>query len=146
MPAEITLRQATAEDESWLVDLRRCVIAPYREALGLQSDDATLLASVREGYEHAQIICEGDRRIGLFKAYRDEEGWLLSQIQLEPALQGHGIGAQLIRAFLDHPERRGQPVRLLVLHDNPARRLYERLGFRETHANEIAATLVRPPD
>jgi ribosomal protein S18 acetylase RimI-like enzyme len=146
MSADISLRPARPEDEDWLLDLRRRVIAPYRAPLGLPNDDAALLVSVREHYQDAQIICHGGRRIGVFKAYCDKEGWILSQIQLEPDMQGRGIGKRLIRTFLDHPDRSGQPVRLLVLHGNPARRLYERLGFREVQVSEFVATLVRPPD
>jgi ribosomal protein S18 acetylase RimI-like enzyme len=146
MPAEIALRPARPDDETWLLDLRRRTIGPYRAALGLPVDDASLLASVQEQYEDAQIICEGGRRIGLFKAYRDGDAWLLSQIQLEPDCQGRGIGERLIRAFLAHPDRERLPVRLHVLDGNPARRLYERLGFVEVSASAVAATLVRPPD
>lgn len=142
MPVDIRLRPACAEDEDWLVDLRRRTIVPYRALLGLPNDEETLRANVREHFEHAQIICEGDRRIGLFKTYREGDVWALAQIQLEPAVQGRGIGATLIRALQEQAAADGMPVRLNVLHGNPARRLYDRLGFREIEVSAIATILL----
>ncbi len=146
MHAEISLRPACPDDEDWLVDLRRRTIVPYRAPLGLPNDDATLRDNVREHFEDAQIICDGDRRIGLFKAYREGDGWALAQIQLEPDVQGRGIGAALIRALQQRAAGEGVPLRLTVLNGNPARRLYDRLGFRQVALSEIAVTLLWQPD
>jgi ribosomal protein S18 acetylase RimI-like enzyme len=44
--------------------------------------------------------------------------------------RGRGIGATALRMLLDEAARDGKPVRLHVEQTNPARRLYERLGFR----------------
>ena len=52
---------------------------------------------------------------------------------LEPAERGHGLGEEAIRLALRHgfEEMNLQRVHLNVHEDNPARRLYARLGFRE---------------
>jgi ribosomal protein S18 acetylase RimI-like enzyme len=55
---------------------------------------------------------------------------------LRPALQGQGIGMLVIQQVLDEAKRSGKPVVLQVLKVNPARRLYERLGFSATGENE----------
>ena len=46
-----------------------------------------------------------------------------------PEHQRHGIGASLLRQVQASAASRGLPVRLNVLKVNPARALYERLGF-----------------
>lgn len=56
--------------------------------------------------------------------------WQLIQIQLAPEVQGRGIGEALIRRLVDEARSAGAALTLHVLHANPARRLYERLGFR----------------
>jgi GNAT superfamily N-acetyltransferase len=53
-------------------------------------------------------------------------------IGVEAAMRGQGVGARLMTAVIDEARRRGQGLCLNVRHDNPARRLYERLGFRLT--------------
>lgn len=61
-------------------------------------------------------------------AERDDEIVLVS-IRLLPEFQRRGIGTRLIRSLTENSDR---PVRLKVLKVNPARRLYERLGFSIT--------------
>jgi len=56
---------------------------------------------------------------------RPDEIFLVS-IHLLPDFQRRGIGTRLIRTLTDNSYK---PVRLKVLKVNPARRLYERLGF-----------------
>jgi len=53
----------------------------------------------------------------------------LVDIILVPALTGQGIGSAIVRALLDEAARTGRFVGLHVESDNPARRLYRRLGF-----------------
>lgn len=61
-------------------------------------------------------------------AERDDEIVLVS-IRLLPEFQRRGIGTRLIRSLTENSDR---PVRLKVLKVNPARQLYERLGFSIT--------------
>ena len=46
------------------------------------------------------------------------------------AARGEGVGGGLLSALLAEAARRGVGLCLNVRHDNPARRLYERIGFR----------------
>ena len=57
---------------------------------------------------------------------------------LAPEVQKAGLGTELMRSAMAMAAEIGVPARLQVLHVNPARRLYERLGFvihgtTETH-------------
>jgi ribosomal protein S18 acetylase RimI-like enzyme len=45
-------------------------------------------------------------------------------------VRGRGLGGAIVRSIVEDATRRRSPVRLQVLRPNPARRLYERLGFR----------------
>lgn len=50
-------------------------------------------------------------------------------ISLTPGSRGHGIGAALLRDVGDWAGAMGKTVSIHVEKNNPARRLYERLGF-----------------
>jgi ribosomal protein S18 acetylase RimI-like enzyme len=54
----------------------------------------------------------------------------LVDVALLPRHRGTGIGSALVRDLQDEAARSGLPLRLYVEHENPARRLYDRLGFR----------------
>jgi GNAT superfamily N-acetyltransferase len=51
-------------------------------------------------------------------------------VAVKPDARGQGIGGTLIEALFAEARRRGIGLCLNVRHDNPARRLYERAGFR----------------
>ena len=51
-------------------------------------------------------------------------------IGVNPYVRGRGVGGMLLHALLGEAARRGIGLCLNVRHDNPARRLYERVGFR----------------
>jgi ribosomal protein S18 acetylase RimI-like enzyme len=62
--------------------------------------------------------------------YGDEETPKVS-IGVKPEARGQGVGEKLMRALIGEAARRGLGLCLSVRTENPARRLYERLGFRE---------------
>jgi ribosomal protein S18 acetylase RimI-like enzyme len=52
-------------------------------------------------------------------------------IALLPAYRGVGLGTRLLSEVLEEARAAGKPVRIHVEVTNPARALYERLGFRQ---------------
>ncbi len=124
------LRPAHLSDLPFLVELRRLSMGPHRLAAGIHDTDADLESKVLEGFDVARIIHCEQKPIGLFKAHREGPTWALSQIQLLPAWQGRGIGTYLIAELVKEAALKGASVELSVLKASPARRLYERMGFR----------------
>jgi len=57
--------------------------------------------------------------------------WILLMISVDPELRGRGIGQKLAKKCLDEVNA---PVKLHVEYDNPAKRLYERIGFTSKYA------------
>jgi ribosomal protein S18 acetylase RimI-like enzyme len=51
-------------------------------------------------------------------------------IGVKPQLRSRGVGGMLLDVLIAEAMRRGVALRLNVRHDNPARRLYQRVGFR----------------
>jgi len=138
VPVDFTLRPVTEDDLDFLLALRRQTMGPHVRTAGLPDDDEAHLRRIRLHYEDARLILLDGQPAGLFKAYRAPTHWYVVQIQVAPAWQGQGVGERVLRALLDQADREALPVQLSVLHANPARRLYERLGFRvvETGASE----------
>lgn len=83
------------------------------------------------GAEHRLILMEG-RPSGRILVDRSGERLHLVDIALLPEARGRGIGTALLHALQAEAGVAGLPVRLSVYEANPARRLYERLGFRVT--------------
>jgi len=66
-------------------------------------------------------------------------------IAVDAASRGRGVGTQLLEALVAHAGDAGYRALSLSVHPhNPARRLYERLGFVQVDVRDGACVLVRP--
>ncbi|KXU85187.1 acetyltransferase [Paraburkholderia monticola] len=128
-PSDLTLRPARPDDESFLLELRKATMTEHLTRAGEPIDDDAHRARLLHRYDAAQVICIDGAPAGLLKAHRNEDEWFVVQVQITPALQGRGIGERALRTILRAAAAEALPVRLQVLKGNPAKRLYDRLGF-----------------
>lgn len=68
---------------------------------------------------------------------REAEEIRIVDVALLPEYRGRGIGTSLVRRILDEGRESARPVRLQVLSTNPARHLYERLGFTRRGGDDL---------
>ena len=139
----ITLRSAGEADEPFLFQLysstRREELAAWnwtdaQMAAFLEMQfraQRVSYASAYPGAEHSLVLEDG-RPIGRLLVWRGEQEVRLVDIALLPASRGQGIGARLIRQLMEECAVHGRRLTLQVLVTNPAKRLYQRLGFRRT--------------
>jgi ribosomal protein S18 acetylase RimI-like enzyme len=81
---------------------------------------------------HCRVVLDGGEVIGVLLGCEvaPQTGFVL-QLAVRPAARGAGIGTALLHAFAHACETAEVPaVALGVTLDNPARNLYEKLGFR----------------
>lgn len=128
---KVRFRPATDADLSFLLDLRLQTMDQYYVASGVQLSREEHMQRVLNRFDCAQIIVIDERECGLLKLDRNGNDWHLIQIQLLPDLQGRGLGTKLMSNIISEATRAGATLRLGVLKANPARQLYERLGFLE---------------
>lgn len=87
------------------------------------------------------VIESGGEAIGRLLVDRREQQVRLVDIALLPAARGRGIGSDVLETLKQQARETGGSIRLQVARGNPARRLYERLGFFETSGDEIYAEM-----
>jgi ribosomal protein S18 acetylase RimI-like enzyme len=94
-------------------------------------DENRIVALFREGYKQGRtrIISVDGRVVGFIQVVDFADRLYLRQLHLIDGFRGRGIGSILIGAELRRGAESGRPVTLDVMHGNPARRLYVRLGF-----------------
>lgn len=141
----VTFRQATQDDIPFLVSLRRATMKEHVERAGREFDELEQRARVLYRFDCAEIITMNGENVGLLKVARDQDPWALIQIQLLPAYQGRGRGRQIIETVLAEAQAADKPVVLDVFITNPARRLYERLGFRIVGQGRASLLMQRDP-
>ena len=77
-----------------------------------------------------QIVLVDGRAAGVLAVTRQADSLHLKHVELLPECQGRMVGTAIICDLIAQARALGLPVTLHVLNVNPARRLYERLGFR----------------
>ena len=134
---KISLRPATESDYDYLWWLHGATMRTYVAAIW-GWDEAVQRQYFEERFDPAriEIIESAGQAVGYISVERQREFIFLSAIEVAPKAQSRGIGTRLIRDLQDEAERQGIPLRLRVLQGNPARRLYERIGFAATEETE----------
>ena len=126
-----TLRQATDDDRAFLYELMVATMKPYVVETWAGWDETFQVRRFTEHFDPArcQIVVVDGRDIGMISIDRGDAEIFLANVQIAPDFQGMGLGSAIIGDLLAEAHRRRVPCRLQVLKVNPARRLYERLGF-----------------
>jgi ribosomal protein S18 acetylase RimI-like enzyme len=152
----ISLRPSTPQDQEFLFQLYASTRREEVSAWGWHQEQQNAFLHMQfnaqqrwyqaayEGAEHRIIECEAGP-IGRILVMRGNDCTVLVDIALLEEHRGRGIGGRLIRDLLEQSDKARVPVRLRVLKNNPARRLYERLGFVQTGEDEVYLKMERMP-
>jgi ribosomal protein S18 acetylase RimI-like enzyme len=126
----IGLRPATESDIEYLYALHVATMREYVERTW-GWDEAFQEARFRGNYVPAetQIITFGGRDVGMLSIEERDPDLFLRSIEIDPQYQHQGLGTAIIAKIIADGIRKKKPVFLHVLRANPAKRLYDRLGF-----------------
>lgn len=140
VPAEVSLRAATAQD-------RELLLAVYAAARADELDQVAWEPGAREEFLRGQFeqqdheyrranphgsfdVIEVDgRAAGRLYVDRRPGDLRIVDVALLPAYRGGGLGAALITSLQEQARAEGRTVSIHVEVHNRAARLYERLGF-----------------
>jgi ribosomal protein S18 acetylase RimI-like enzyme len=141
---QIAFRPAQDNDVDFLYALHVATMKDYVDKTW-GWDDAFQESIFRKNYVPAeiQIITLAGRDIGMISLEERVEDIFLRVIEIHPTYQRQGIGTTIIQQIIADAARRKKPVFLRVLKVNPAKRLYDRLGFsviEETKTHYIMKT------
>lgn len=139
----IERRPATEDDIPFLLALRREVMDRHLVASGASTSDAHHRDRLMYRFDCAEVLTRQGSPVGLLKVWRGPDVWEIVQIHLKPELQGLGIGRRLLEELIASAEDHQVDLTLHVLKANPARALYERLGFRVTGESDHDYTMCR---
>ena len=133
------------DDERSRLDMDR-IVAWLAESYWAGSQPET---AVRRSWDAAGVtlgLFHGGQMIGCARAITDFTRFAyLSDVYVEPAHRGHGLGRWLVQTMLDHPD---VPRVRWVLHTlGTTARLYQEFGFETLSETEDSTVMQRPrPD
>ncbi len=131
------LRQTTPSDIELVRELKFSGLRPYVEKLwGWNTDDQEKRFRASFVPDRQQIIRYQNEDVGMLHVEDREDSLILAGIYVAASHRSKGLGSVVIHDVLALAARARKPVRLRVLRPNPARELYERLGFRVTEESD----------
>jgi ribosomal protein S18 acetylase RimI-like enzyme len=139
------LRPATRADQAFLYELHRAAVGSYVSAVwGWNEPDQRRRFArwLRSG--GTDVVEVAGEPVGCLQVRDEGAEVYLARIELMPAWQRRGLGTALVSGVVARAAARGRAVSLHVFGDNPARRLYERLGFRVMHDDGVRIAMRRP--
>lgn len=119
--------RATENDKDYLFRLRKLTMVEHLENSGLFLSDEEHQCRLNDAYECSHMIMYARELIGTLKFKEFEDRLEIMQLQIHPEFQGKGLGGRLLEQVLN--QIKPKFVELTVLKNNPARKLYQRLGF-----------------
>lgn len=109
-------------------------------------------AHYQEHYPDCEFLVIEEERIGrrvpIGRLYLDrwDDEMRLVDVALLPEARGKGHGTAILERILAEGAERGLPVSIHVESENPALRLYQRLGFRHVDTNGVYHLMRWEPD
>jgi GNAT superfamily N-acetyltransferase len=145
-PVPIELRPALDHDFEYC---RRLYFSEMRWIIEeLHLDRTAQETGLRQQWNSTQvrIVVLDGTDVGWVQTIRDQDELFVGQMFVDGRFQRKGIGTEVMKRLISEATAFNLAVRLNVVRINPARRLYERLGFRVTHEDDRKFYMKRDAD
>jgi ribosomal protein S18 acetylase RimI-like enzyme len=152
----VRLRPVADADRDFLVELYGSV--RESELAQLAWDEATKRAFVEQQFAAQDAAYRGNypgatldmievdgSRAGRLYVHRGQGDIRIMDIALAPPFRGRGIGTSLLEGLIAEAEESDRKLSIHVESNNPARSLYERLGFAPVGENGVYLLMERAP-
>ena len=141
------LRLAVPADRDFLFEVHRQALGPYIEQTW-GWDDGEQRAHFEATFDGGtwQVILVSGQPVGMIRTTETATRVYLDDIEILPDFQHQGLGSAIVSWVIREASAAGKPTALQVLRVNPARRLYERLGFDVIGEDDVHVRMLRRPD
>lgn len=158
MDDRITFRPAAPGDDPLLFTLFAEEKAAELAPLGLSAEQLQPLLEMQyrgREFSYSQaaaepahhILCTpGGTPVGRLLVDRQPECYRVMDIAVLAAHRNHGIGKQALRRIQEDASRESLPIRLRVMQNSPAERLYRSLGFTQISRDEMSSEMEWRPE
>ncbi len=152
----LNLRAETADDLDFAATLYASTRQAEMDVLAWSDAEKSAFCRMQFNAQHSHyvghypgvrfLMIERDGvRVGRVYVEQTAKALLLMEITLSPEQRGAGVGGAIAVALLQHARANALPMHLHVEPLNPAKRLYERLGFRDVETQGFYTFMVCDP-
>jgi GNAT superfamily N-acetyltransferase len=144
---EVFLRATVQEDRDLIFASYKATLQSYVEwAWGWNEEFQTTGFWKHHPLEQFRVVMVGKKFAGAIHVEEQDALHFVRMIFLLPEFQGRGIGSQLLEEEADRVRKSGKQLHLKVIKINPAKKLYERLGFSVIEEDQVTCHMrLAPP-
>ena len=125
-------RKCEYSDLEYILLLKELCMKWYIEIIYGWDIDVQREFTKKELDEHindTRIITYNNKDIGVTTFYEEDGEYIVGLIIVHPDYQGKAIGTKILKDYINKAKENNKTIRLKTYKLNPAKRLYERLGF-----------------
>ena len=139
---QYNFRECTIDDFDFLFNLKKDNFKWYVDKIWGWEDNnqkQRLMQDLNEHLAHKRIIIVNGKPVGVYAIHITDDGDLfINEISILKQYQNKGLGRKILENQLGENQKKGIRTILQVFKENPAKKLYESLGFTvygetETH-------------
>lgn len=140
---KIEFRKCEFNDLDFIVNLKELCFKWYIEKIygwDINVQKSKTLNELDRHINDMRIIKLNNEDIGITTFYEDDEAYIVGLIIIHPNYQKRGIATMIINEYINIAKRKNKKIKIKTYKENPAKNLYERLGFKvynedETHVH-----------
>ena len=130
---QIDFRKCEYSDLDYILKLKELGMKWYIEKIYGWDIEFQKYATKQELDKHINdmrmVLVDGNI-VGVTTFYEEDNKYVVGLILIHPDYQGKGIATKIISEYIDIARKDKKEIIIKTYKENPARRLYERLGFK----------------
>ena len=126
-------RKCDYSDADYILKLKELCIKWYIEIIYGWNIEVQREKTIHELQKHKddmRILIKDGKDIGVTTFYEENNQYVVGLIMIHPEYQGESLGSKIIKEYIDLAKKSNKKIKIKVYKENPAKRLYERLGFK----------------
>ena len=130
---DIEFRKCEYDDCEFILDLKELCLKWYIEIIYGWDINVQRQKTKEELESHKddmRIIIHDNKDIGVTTFYEENGEYVVGLIMVHPDCQNVGIGSRIINSYIDIARKEKKRILIKTYKLNPAKNLYERLGFK----------------
>ena len=130
----IEFRKCDYNDLDFILKLKELCMKWYIEKIYGWDNDIQREKTMEELNMHIndmRIITLNDSDIGVTTFFEESHKYVVGLIMIHPDYQRKGIATKIINDYINKARSENKNIEIKTYKHNPAKRLYERLGFKQ---------------
>lgn len=126
-------RDCEYSDVDFILNLKELCIKWYIEIIYGWDIDVQREKTIHELDKHKddmRVIIVDNKDVGVTTFYEEDNKYIVGLIMVNPDCQGLGIGTKIISDYINIAKKENKDIFIKTYKYNPAKKLYERLGFK----------------